>query len=210
LLNKIPILKWFIPEWLASADYYKDGMVGAHTIGSLATTGSEMTGYNLDEALGNIHSIGWLNTACLPAYNYMHLIMVRHGSIFQVIDPWATSWYGSFWAETIPRDIICGDTVGEAYVKGISHVGILYVTEPPQFWWDITENVCFFGDPDLRPFVPKNKYSEANYWERDDTKPATYDEELNINGKDIFTKVSMVDSNFCNNSNSTYSIGFNK
>jgi hypothetical protein len=108
--------------------------------------------------------------------------MVRHGSIFQVIDPWATSWYGSFWAETIPRDIICGDTAGEAYVKGISHVGILYVTEPPQFWWDITENVCFFGDPDLRPFVPKNKYSEANYWERDDTKPATYDEELNING----------------------------
>jgi hypothetical protein len=165
LLNKIPILKWFIPEWLASADYYKDGMIIAHTIGTLATTGQLLNGYNLDDALENVHSCGWINTACLPAYKYMHLTMVRHGSPYQVIDPWPTSWYGGVWQQSIPRDIALGDTIGEAFSKGIGHVGILYATEPPQWWWDRSNNVCFFGDPDLRPFVPKNKYSEANYWD---------------------------------------------
>ena len=113
-----------------------------------------ITGYVLDDMLKNIHSCGWINTACLPAYKYMHLTMIRHGSAFQVIDPWSTSWYASFWAQSIPRDIICGDTVGEAYTKGIGHVGILYLTDPPQWWWDILNNVCYFGDPDLRMYVP--------------------------------------------------------
>jgi hypothetical protein len=133
LLNKIPVLKWFIPEWLASGDYYRDGIVIATTFGIVATS-SELTGFTLDDALGNIHSCGWINVACLPAYKYMHLTMVRHGSVFQVIDPWSTSTYGSYWIQTIPRDIILGDTVGEAYMKGIKHVGILYTGDPPQWW----------------------------------------------------------------------------
>ena len=111
----------------------------------------------------------------------MHLAMIRHGSVFQVIDPWPTSWY-SYWDQTIPRDIILGDTIGEAYMKGISHVGILYATDPPQWWWDITENVCFFGDPDLRAFVPNTQYSDANYWEKEDTKSLRYDEDVSIGG----------------------------
>jgi len=181
-LTNLPIIKWFMPKWAKDSSYYKDGMITSHTFAKLALTGSEMTGLNLDDALENIHSCGWLNTACLPAYKYMHLTMVRHGSSFQVIDPWPTSWYGSFWLETIPRDIILGDTVGEAYTKGISHVGILYVTDPPQFWWDITENVCYFGDPDLRAFVPGTQFSESNYWEKEDTKSLSYDADVSIGG----------------------------
>ena len=94
----------------------------------------------------------------------------------------ATSWYGCFWAQSIPRDIILGDTVGEAYLKGISHVGILYITDPPQWWWDNSENVCFFGDPDLRAYVPSTEYSDANHWEKEDTKPLIYDAKISIDG----------------------------
>jgi len=171
-----------MPGWLKNPDYYKDGLVGAHTITTLAASSTSLTGYTLDDGLENIHSCGWINTACLPAYNLMHLTMVRHGSVFQVIDPWPTSWYGSFWQQTIPRDIILGDTIGEAYEKGIRHVGILYNTEPPQWWWDVAENVCFFGDPDLRPFVPDTKYSDANYWTKGETEPLRYDSELDVDG----------------------------
>jgi hypothetical protein len=87
--------------------------------------------------------------------------------------------------QSIPRDVILGDTIGEAYNKGISHVGILYVGDdgdPPQWWWDSAENVCLFGDPDLRMFVPGTDYSDANYWEQKDTKPLRYDEDFSING----------------------------
>jgi len=181
-LTNLPIIKWFMPGWLKNPDYYKDGLVGAHTITTLAASSTSLTGYTLDDGLENIHSCGWINTACLPAYNLMHLTMVRHGSVFQVIDPWPTSWYGSFWQQTIPRDIILGDTIGEAYEKGIRHVGILYNTEPPQWWWDVAENVCFFGDPDLRPFVPDTKYSDANYWTKGETEPLRYDSELDVDG----------------------------
>ncbi|MGF3584845.1 MAG: hypothetical protein ACQXXD_03930 [Thermoplasmatota archaeon] len=181
-LTNLPIIKWFMPKWAKDSSYYKDGMIISHDFGKIAVSGTLMTGLNLDDSLENIHSCGWLNTACLPAYKYLHLTMVRHGSSFQVIDPWPTSWYGSFWLETIPRDIILGDTVGEAYTKGISHVGILYITDPPQFWWDITENVCYFGDPDLRVFVPETRYSNSNYWEKGDTKPLFYDADISING----------------------------
>jgi len=185
LLNKIPILKYFIPEWLASADYYKDGMVMAHTMtAAISTANSLLTGWNLDKTLDNVRSMGWINTACLPAYKYLHLAMVRHGSSFQVIDPWPTSWYSVIWQQGMPRDMILGDTVGEAYTKGIGHVGILYlgggVGDKPQWWWDIEENVCLFGDPDLRAYVPDTSYSNANNWEK--PKTLNYDEEVNLNG----------------------------
>jgi hypothetical protein len=179
MLAKIPIIKWFLPRGWRDNTLYKDGTINAHTISNLATGG--IAGCELDDSLENIHSCGWINTACLPAYKYMHLAMVRHGSVFQVIDPWPTSWY-SYWDQTIPRDIILGDTIGEAYTKGISHVGILYITDPPQWWWDIAENVCFFGDPDLRPFVPNTEYSDANHWTQGETKALRYNEEVNVEG----------------------------
>ena len=183
-LAKIPILKWFLPKGWRDNTLYKDGMVNSHTISNLVMGG--INGYTLDDMLNNTHSCGWINTACLPAYKYMHLTMIRHGSVFQVIDPWSTSWYGSFWAQSIPRDIISGDTVGEAYLKGITHVGILYITDPPQWWWDILNNVCYFGDPDLRIFVPGTEYSDKNQWTKEDTEPLRYNEYLSINGHTPF------------------------
>jgi hypothetical protein len=171
-----------MPDWIKDSDYYKDGLVVAHTISSMAMSTSSFTGYTIDDALENIHSCGWITSACLPAYKYVHLTMMRHGSPYQVIDPWSTSWYSGLWMQTIPRDIILGDTVGEAYTKGIGHAGILYITDPPQWWWDTAENVCFFGDPDLRVFTPKNEYSSNNYWEQKDTKQLSYDKELSLDG----------------------------
>jgi hypothetical protein len=181
ILKLIPIVKWFVPDWLADSSYYKDGMVGSHTISGLATTAAEWTGYNWDKELTNLYSVGWLNGACLPAYKLMHLTMVRHGSIFQVIDPWPTSWY-MYWSQTIPKDLVLGYTIGEAYTRGISHVGILYATDPPQWWWDSEQNICFFGDPDLRIFVPKTDYSSNNNWEKEDTTPMLHSEDCSING----------------------------
>jgi len=107
--------------------------------------------------------------------------MIRHGSVFQVIDPWPTSWY-MYWVITMPRDIVLGDTVGEAYRKGVSHVGVLYATDPPQWWWDSEQNVVYFGDPDLRLFTPETDYSDANYWEKQDTESVRYNEDTSING----------------------------
>ena len=80
----------------------------------------------------------------------------------------------------MPRDIILGDTVGEAYSKGISHVGILYATDPPQWWWDLKQNVCYFGDPDLRMYVPNTDYSDKNTWEK--PKSLWLDDELSFSG----------------------------
>ena len=181
-LANLPILKWFLPEWLKDSAYYKDGMVNAHSISNLAVSGSVFTGYNLDDALDNVHSCGWINYCCLTSYKYIHLAMMRHGSPFQVIDPWPTSWYCGVWMQSIPRDIVLGDTIGEAYLKGIEHVGILYISDPPQWWWDDGENVCFFGDPDLRVFVPDTKFSDDNYWTEEETASLDYDSTLSIDG----------------------------
>ena len=53
---------------------------------------------------------------------------------------------------------------------------------PPRWWWDVLQNVCLFGDPDLRVFVPGTKFSNENYWREVDTESLTYDEEISING----------------------------
>jgi hypothetical protein len=82
----------------------------------------------------------------------------------------------------MPRDMVLGDTVGEAYTKGISHVGKLFATDPPEWWWDTAQNVVYFGDPDLRMLVPGTEYGDENYWEKKDTKAMRYDEEANFQG----------------------------
>ena len=186
ILNKlasIPILKWFMPKGWRDPSLYKDGMVIARSITMLPTTSNLLNGTNLDKTLENLYSMGWLNTACLPAYKYLHIMMVRHGSSFQVIDPWATSWYSVIWLQSMPRDLILGNNVGEAYTKGVGHTGILYLGDAagnPQWWWDEEENVCLFGDPDLRAYVPENPYSDVNTWEK--PKALSYDEETNLGG----------------------------
>jgi len=180
LLSYIPVVKKIIPEgFLDTQDYY-DGMIDTllfSMIGAITKNGIEF-----DNSLENLHSAGFIANSCLIATKYMHLTIMRHGSTFQIVDPWPTSWYSSVWTQSIPRDIILGDTVGQAYTKGLSHVGILYITDPPQWWWDNAENVIYYGDPDLRFFVPSTEYSNANYWEQDDVEPIRYDAELSING----------------------------
>ena len=185
-ISSLPVLSFFTPDWFEDTQDYYDGIVGSALFSKLGTV--EYGGMDVDEKLENIHSCGLITAACLPAYKYLHVSMIRHGCSYQVMDPWGTSWYSSFWEATIPRDIVLGDTVGEAYVKGISHVGILYLGgagpngEEPQWWWDIMENVCYFGDPDLRMYVPSTKYSDDNYWEKEDTAALSYSMDTNING----------------------------
>ncbi len=135
---------------------------------------------DIEPLLDNLHSTGFITSICQTSNTYLHLMIIRHGSVFQVQDPWPTSWYGAVWRQSIPRDIILGHTVGEAYTRGISHVGTLYITEDPQWWWDTAENVVYFGDPDLRLYVPDTEYSNANYWEKPDS--LRYDEETSIKG----------------------------
>ncbi len=117
-------------------------------------------GPDFDEALENIHSVGFFGGSCLIANTYLHLAMVRHGSVFQIIDPWMTSWYCGFAIETFVRDIALGDSVGQAYEKGIKHVGIQYLTN--HWWWDIFENVVYYGDPDLRVYSPQYSWEEPD------------------------------------------------
>jgi hypothetical protein len=183
VLSKIPIIRRILsPGRLDAQDYYDGQIVGAF-LSTLGTTW--YTGWALDDTLENIHSMIFITGVCLTATKYAHLAMIRHGSVCQIIDPWPTSWYGAVWEQSIPRDIILGDTLGEAYNKGISHVGILYIGDnggPPQWWWDDAENVCFFGDPNLRMFVPETTYSDKNHWDIQETHPLTYDAEICING----------------------------
>lgn len=110
------------------------------------------TGFDFEEHLENIHSMGFNGGSCLIADTYLHLSMVRHGSVYQVIDPWLTSWYVAVAIEMFVRGLALGATVGEAYSEGIHNVGIEYLTK--QWWWDIFENVVYFGDPDLRMWSP--------------------------------------------------------
>ena len=134
----------------------------------------------IEENLENLHSAGFITGICQTSNTYFHLMLIRHGSVFQVQDPWPTSWYGTVWRQSIPRDLALGYTVGEAYTRGISHVGILYITDPPQWWWDNAENVVYFGDPDLRVYVPGTEYSDANNWDRPDT--LRYNADVSIEG----------------------------
>jgi hypothetical protein len=121
-------------------------------------------GIGFDDAMENLHSIGVSAGSCLIANSYLQLAMVRHGSVFQIIDPWLTSWYSSFAMEMFARDLILGYNVGQAYERGIKHVGIQYLTE--SWWWDIFENVVYYGDPDLRVYTPMHEFERPTILRR--------------------------------------------
>lgn len=44
------------------------------------------------------------------------------------------------------------------------------------------ESVVYFGDPDLRMYVPDTTYSDGNNWEKEDTMPLRCDAELSVDG----------------------------
>ncbi len=185
-ISNLPILRFFAPEWLKDTQDYYDGVIITVLLGRFGT--SWYNGTQFDDALGNIHSTGISSVACLPAGKYLHLTMMRHGAVFQIMDPWATSWYSDVWQNGVPRGIALGQTIGEIYSEGISKVGILYISEPPQWWWDQAENVCLYGDPDLRIWVPSTEYSIDNHWTSEEVESVRYDEEegLFIDGHNPF------------------------
>ncbi|MGA1819472.1 MAG: hypothetical protein ACMUHU_00535 [Thermoplasmatota archaeon] len=133
-----------------------DGVIIA--IAQQGQTEYSENGLEMDKALENLHSMGFSAGSCLIANTYLHLMLVRHGSIFQVIDPWLTSWYSAFAMNMFVRDIYYGRTIGDAFERGISHVGIQYLVDG--WWWDIFENLVYYGDPDLKVYSPKNDWPE--------------------------------------------------
>ena len=160
-LSDIPIIK---NTWLGRMAGY-DGNIITVLFGRLRTT--DYTGYDMDKALGNIHSCGFNAGSCLISNTYLHLTLMRHGSVFQIIDPWETSWYSAFAVNMFARDIALGKTAGEAFTFGIMQTGIGYLTK--QWWWDIKENVCYFGDPDLKVWSPLYGWEKPDALESNET-----------------------------------------
>jgi hypothetical protein len=179
-ISSLPILRFFTPDWFEDTQDYYDGVIITVFLGRFGT--SWYNGSQIDDALGNIHSTGISSVACLPAGKYLHLTMMRHGSVFQIMDPWATSWYSDVWQNGVPRGIALGKTIGEIYAEGISKVGILYISEPPQWWWDLAENVCLYGDPDLRIWAPSTEYSTNNHWEASEVQMLRHEPGFHVGG----------------------------
>ena len=143
----------------------------------------EYNGLDFDDNLKNLHSMGLNAVSCLVANTYFHQAMIRHGTSYQILDPWSTSWYSGIWLHSIPRQLALGYTIGEAYEQGMAEVGIQYLVD--QWWWDLNENVLFYGDPDLRVWTPNNPewdIDSNNYWTQDDVRSLSYDEDLSISG----------------------------
>ena len=187
LNNIIPFIDPF------NVDNLYDGVTGSLSYSKYPLVNKNAT--EIEENLKNLHSAGFITGICQTSNTYFHLMMIRHGSVFQVQDPWPTSWYGAVWRQSIPRDIILGYTVGEAYSRGLAHVGSLYLgggEDGPQWWWDDAENVVYFGDPDLRMYVPSQEYAtiEGNNWDKDDVKPIKRSEMVEINGHTPFGATS--------------------
>ena len=174
-IASLPLLRLITPEWFQDTQDYYDGVIITVFLGRFGT--SWYTGVEIDDAIDNIHSCGVSSVACLPAGKYLHLTLMRHGSPYQIMDPWATSWYSDVWQNSVPRGAALGKTIGEIYTEGISKVGILYITEPPQWWWDLAENVCLYGDPNLRIWVPSTEFGEDNHWKPADVRSLQLDED---------------------------------
>jgi hypothetical protein len=132
-----------------------DGVIIAYVSQTPQTYG--VRGLGLDADLENVHSMGLFAGSCSISNSFLQLSLVRHGSIFQVIDPWLTSWYVQLGSEIFYRDVAYGGvTVGEAYDAALSKVGPKYVTQ--EWWWDHWENIVYFGDPDLRIYTPNDPF----------------------------------------------------
>jgi hypothetical protein len=211
-LARKPVREWLVERPILgglfsrifTVDNLYDGVTGSLSYSKDATAAK--LSFAIDEELENLHSVGFITSICQTSNTYLHLTIIRHGSVFQVQDPWPTSWYSTVWQQSIPRDIILGDTVGEAYAKGISHVGILFLgggqDGGPQWWWDDAENVVYFGDPNLRIYVPENEYSDKNTWD----KPKSLTSNKLSTCKrttDIYAKISVVNRNNSLNRNTT-------
>ena len=160
--------------------YDGDGKVTISPRSGQAVSMAPYYGIDFDNALKNIHSCGLNTISCLPAYTYLSMTWMRHGMTYQIIDPWTTTDWAGVWNQMLIKLFAEGYTVGQAYELGMRACGPEFLVG--QWWWDKWENVCLFGDPSLRVFVPGTDYSDANYWTQKDTQSVSYDSELNIQG----------------------------
>ncbi len=158
--------------------YDGDGKVTVSPRTGSFLTQAHHTGIDFDDSLENLHSMGVNTISCLPATTYLHLTWMRHGASYQIIDPWTTTDWAASWTQLIIKRFALGDTLGEAYEKGMRACGPQLLVG--QWWWDIWENVCLFADPNLRVFVPGTEFSDENHWEKPDI--LSYDETINLNG----------------------------
>ena len=142
------------------------------------------TGYDFDNALENLHSCSINAISCLPAGTYLHMTWMRHGTVYQIIDPWTTTDWSAVWEQMLIKRFAMGDSVGQAYEKGMRAVGPEYTVG--QFWWDRYQNVELFGDPDLRVLVPGTQYSDKNNWDINDVRPLNYEKDLSLKGHTPF------------------------
>lgn len=166
---------------------YHDGKILLSSISGTPTVDSwTNTGYKFDDNLKNLHSCGIPATSCLPAGTLLHMSWMRHGSVFQIVDPWTTTDWCAVWIQMFVKRIAMGDTVGQAYERGIRATGPEVLVH--RWWWDKFENVELFGDPDLRVWVPSTEYSDANHWEREDVQPLKWDgsEDLYVDGHMLY------------------------
>jgi len=183
ILHPIDTIKKGLP-FVNTAD--GDGKICISPPTGMRLVGSEKNGIDFDDALENLHSAGVDSISCLPAFTYLHLTWMRHGTTYQIIDPWTTTDWAGIWQQMLIKLFAQGYTVGEAYARGLQACGPLYSCG--QSWWDLWENVVYAGDPDLRVFVPSTEYVdtqngfEENHWTQDETKALMYDEELNLDG----------------------------
>lgn len=160
--------------------YQGDGKVIICPSSGSVHTRDMRNGIDFDDALENLHSCGLNTISCLPACTYLHLTWMRHGMTYQIIDPWTTTDWSAVWNQMLIKRFAMGDTIGEAYERGIRACGPEFAVG--HWWWDRWENVELFGDPDLRVFVPGTDYSDANHWEQEDTKSLRFDEDVSIGG----------------------------
>jgi len=160
--------------------YNGDGKVIISPISGSEYVKDWKSGYDFDDALENLHSCGINAISCLPAGTYLHLTWMRHGATYQIIDPWTTTDWSAVWQQMLIKSFAMGDSVGQAYEKGMRAVGPEYTVG--QFWWDRYQNVELFGDPDLRVLVPGTDYSSNNNWDVNDVYPLNYNQDLSLNG----------------------------
>jgi hypothetical protein len=169
------------------AGYY-DGLIGPYSITAMiAKFAYTHPATEIDDDLGNLHSMNFHAGSCLIACNYLQIALMRHGSVLQEMDPWPTSYWAGYVGQQVAKDYALGKSAGEAYSEAITEIGIKYLFEEDEkrvWWWDTAENMVLFTDPDLHVWVASDEYDpEArNHWDKKDFQSLRFDSESDISG----------------------------
>ena len=170
-----------------TAGYY-DGLVGPYSFTAMFGKFRYLhSAKEINEKLENLHSMSFHANSCYIGCNFIQIAFMRHGSVLQELDPWSTSYWGGYAFQQTPKEYALGKTVGETYAQGITEIGPQYIFEENDtriWWWDTSENVVLFSDPDLRVWIPQSTYEKKkkNHWKYEDISVVSYDNSLSING----------------------------